>query len=102
MAAIRIQTEVGSDRKLVVQLPDSVQPGSVDLVIYTAEASASVLNPAREAAKAKLSAAGALVTQFTVPADAARLTVAQRLQLGSLAPDAPSSLDLINEDRGGW
>jgi hypothetical protein len=61
-----------------------------------------VINPAREAARAKLLAAGALVTQFDVPEGAVRLTVEERLRMGTLRPGARSSLDLINEDRGEW
>jgi len=47
-------------------------------------------------------AAGVLVTTFKVPEDAERLTVEERLRLGTLPPDAATSLDLINQDRGEW
>lgn len=56
----------------------------------------------RETARAKLLAAGSLVTQFEVPEDAVRLSVEERIKLGTLKPGSPSTLDLINEDRGEW
>jgi hypothetical protein len=103
VVAVRLKTVIGKDRKLVIQLPDEIPPGDVDLVVRSAETPKTVKgNAAREAAKAKLLAAGALVTQFDVPADAVRLSVEERLRLGTLPPDARSSLDLINEDRGDW
>lgn len=59
-------------------------------------------NTRREVMRAKLMAAGALVTKFDIPADAVALTVEERLKIGTLRNGAKSSLDLINEDRGDW
>lgn len=103
MVAIRLKTVVGEDRKLIIQLPDEIPPGGVELVVRASESSGSnTSNPVREAARAKLLAAGALVTEFNVPPNAVRLTVEERMRLGTLPPDARLSLDLINEDRGEW
>jgi hypothetical protein len=103
MVAIRLKTVIGEDRKLIIQLPNEIPPGGVELVIHSSEpVPANTGNSARESAKAKLLAAGALVTQFEIPANAVRLSVEERLQLGTLPTDARSSLDLINEDRGDW
>lgn len=66
------------------------------------QAEAVVVNPAREAARAKLLAAGVLVTQFDVPEGAVRLSTEELLKIGKLPPGARSSLELINEDRGEW
>jgi hypothetical protein len=106
MVAIRINTILGDNRKLVIQLPEDVSPGEIDveLNVHSTEDDvtrlSSVNNPAREAARAKLLAAGALVTRFEVPENAARLSIEERMRIGKMPPDARSSLDLINEDRG--
>jgi hypothetical protein len=100
MAAIHLKAVVGDDRKLVIQLPPEILPGSVDLVIHTAEISGS--DSARNGARAKLFAAGALVTHFATPENARRLSIEERLHLGTMPADARPSLDLINEDRGEW
>ncbi len=105
MATVRLSALIGKDRKLVVQLPDDIQPGEVELIVRSPQTGAqpqSVPNPAREAARAKLLAAGALVTEFQIPENAVRLTVEERMQIGKLPTDARTSLDLINEDRGEW
>lgn len=105
MVAIRLNAVVGDDRKLIIQLPNDIPPGDIELIVRTVEpntASTTLVNPAREAAKAKLLAAGALVTVFNVPSEAVRLTVEERMRLGTLPSDSKSSLDLINEDRGEW
>lgn len=104
MVAVRLHAEIGEDRKLVIQLPDEVPPGNVELIVRstTPDMAESATNPLREAVKNKLLVAGILVTDFEVPQDAILLTVEQRMNLGTLKPGARDSLDLINEDRGEW
>ncbi|MBZ0281908.1 MAG: hypothetical protein K8L97_14300 [Anaerolineae bacterium] len=69
MVAIRLNTIIGDDRKLIIQLPDEIPPGDIELIVRAVEPlSTTIINPAREAAKAKLLAGGALVTEFSVPA----------------------------------
>ncbi|MFN8376019.1 MAG: hypothetical protein U0694_24490 [Anaerolineae bacterium] len=102
MVAIRLKTTIGADRKLVVQLPNDIPPGSIELIVHSGESEPEVYHSAREVARAKLLAAGALVTSFETPPDAIRLSVEERLRLGTLPPDARSSFDLIDEDRGDW
>jgi hypothetical protein len=103
MVAIRLNTTIGEDRKLIIQLPDTIPPGSVELIVRSTESESGVPeNPAREAAKAKLLAAGALVTQFNVPEDAVRLSPTERLKMGTLMEGARSSLDFISEDRDAY
>ena len=104
MIAIRLHAVVGDDRKLTIQLPEDIPPGELELTVRSIDESENsvVLNSAREAAKAKLLAAGALVTQFEVPANPVRLSVEERMSLGTMLPDSRSSIDLINEDRGEW
>jgi hypothetical protein len=104
MIAIRLHAVVGDDRKLTIQLPEDIPPGQLELTVRSIDESDSsvVMNSAREAAKAKLLAAGALVTQFEVPADAVRLSIEERIRLGTMPADARPSIDLINQDRGDW
>lgn len=104
MVAVRLHAEIGEDRKLIIQLPDEVPPGNVELIVRSTEPEMveSAINPLREAVKNKLLAAGILVTDFEVPQDAKSLTVEQRMSLGTLKAGARDSLDLINEDRGAW
>lgn len=104
MVALRFHAEIGEDRKLIIQLPDEMPPGGVELIVRSTEpdTAESAVNPLREAVKNKLLAAGILVTDFEIPQDAVPLTVEQRMSMGTLKPGARDSLDLINEDRGEW
>lgn len=104
MVAVHLHAEIGEDRKLIIQLPDEVPPGNVELIVRSTESELAEvsINPLREEIKAKLSAAGILVTDFEIPQGAKPLTVEQRLRMGTLKPGARDSLDLINEDRGEW
>lgn len=104
MIAIRLRAVIGDDRKLIIQLPKDIPPGELELTVRSIDESGSsvVMNSARDAAKAKLMAAGALVTQFEVPANAVRLSIEERIRLGTMPADARPSLDLINEDRVEW
>lgn len=80
MVAVRLSATIGADRKLVIQLPDEIPAGNIEIEIRavvqpssmpnTVEAQAAEpatdarqpdeipYNPAREAARAKLRAAG--------------------------------------------
>jgi hypothetical protein len=100
MATVHLNTSVGSDRKLIVQLPEDIPPGDVELIVRSTQPVAQNGQSARDAAKAKLLQAGALVVNFEVPEGAVRLSVEERMRLGKLPLDAPDSLDLIHEDRG--
>lgn len=114
MDEIHLTTVVSADRKLVIQLPDDIPPGpvkmtlsyklgSVELTMQAETAPDALIDlPAmpHDIARVKLLAVGALVTQVDVPAEP--LSVETRTRLGSLPGHAPSSLDLINEDRGEW
>lgn len=100
MVAIHISAIVGDDRKLVIQLPPEFKPGQIDLIIQTSDLATN--DSARDTVRSKLLAARALVTQYEVLPDAKLLSVEERLRIGTLPPNTPSSLDLINEDRGDW
>jgi hypothetical protein len=102
MDAIRIPVVVGEDRRLVIDLPAEVPVGPVELVIRPLEQqnSGSPANPAREAARAKLLAAGFLVTNIRAPEGTVPLSNEELERLGRLLAGARPSEELIDEDRG--
>jgi hypothetical protein len=104
MVAIKLNAVVDEDHKLVVNVPEDIPTGPVELVIRSKIQTPldAEITSERELARAKLLAAGALVTEFEIPEGARRLSIEERKQLGSLPSGARSSLDLINEDRGEW
>ncbi len=98
---IVLSAVVGEDRKLVIELPPDAPTGPVELTVRLIKPEyRPPHNPAREAARAKLLAAGALVTHIEVPEDAVPLTLEERIHIGTLPPGARSSDELIDEDRG--
>ncbi len=102
MDAIRIPVVVGEDRRLVIDLPADMPVGPAELVIRPLEQQGSgdaPKNPAREAARAKLLAAGALATDLGIPDDIAPLSEQELDRLGRLLAQGRSTLDMINEDR---
>ena len=105
MVAIRLTAVVGEDRRLVIELPKDMPTGPVELVIRPQPAepeSSTPVNPAREAARAKLLAAGALVTHFEIPEGFVPLTPEERMRIGTMPPGTRGSEELIDEDRGEW
>jgi hypothetical protein len=103
MVAIKLKALVDENRRLVIDLPDDVPIGPVELTItaYPREVGAPE-NPAREAARAKLLAAGALMTRVNVPNDTVLLSPEALLEIGRLPDSARTSEALIDEDRGDW
>ena len=97
MTSIKLSTTVGPDRRLIIDVPDESPPGPVELTIQPISA-----DTPKETVRAKLLAAGALVTYFDIPETANRLSVEERRRLGTLKPGARPSEDLINEDQGEW
>jgi hypothetical protein len=101
MSAIRIQTMIGEDRRLVIDLPADTPVGPAELVIHPTAAEPSEQKPlTREEARAKLLAAGKLATWMRAPEGAVLLTPEERMRIGKLPPDARPSEELIDEDRG--
>ncbi len=98
---IVLSAVIGEDRKLVIELPPDAPTGPVELTVRSTRAEYKPpYNLAREAARAKLLAAGALSTAHEAPAGAVAMTVEERIRIGTLPPGARSSDELINEDRG--
>jgi hypothetical protein len=100
-APIRIQTTIGEDRRLVIDLPPDTPTGPAELVIHpalSAQPEKKLLT--REEARAKLLAAGKLATWIHAPEGTVPLTPEERMRIGKLPPDARPSEELIDEDRG--
>jgi hypothetical protein len=103
MVAVKLSVYVGEDRNVTIKFPDEVPVGQVDLIVQVpSETVKSGANPDRERLRTKLLAAGAILTHVDVPPGAKRLSVADRMRLGTMPPGTPTALDLINEDRGEW
>jgi hypothetical protein len=100
MVAIRLSAVVDDDHQLTVKVPEDIPVGPVELLIQVPEPGKSLLiNPAREAAKAKLTAAGLLSTAHNPPPGMRIPTREEVLAAGVLLPGARSLEELINEDR---
>ena len=104
MVSITLQVVIGEDRHLDLQLPAEVPLGPAELVVRptTQPAAGLTTNPAREAARAKLLAAGKLVTHIHAPTGTVPLTPEERMRLGQLPPGAPTSDSLVDQDRGSY
>jgi hypothetical protein len=102
MDTIIIEAEVGHDHRLIDALPPEVPVGRVKLIIEPVQESSTPSKQplSREEARAKLLAAGKLVSDLHAPEGTVALTPAERLRIGQLPPDARPSEELIDEDRG--
>ena len=103
MDAIRLSAVVGEDRRLVIDLPEDTPLGPVDVVIKPHVTPEPLpVNPAREAARAKLLAAGklALPADMGIPDDLEYISDEELEELGHMAPGSRPSEDLVSEDRG--
>lgn len=103
MDAIKLTAYVDESRRLVVDLPPDAPIGNVEVTIEaqsaTEEADVTNLTP-REIARAKLLAAGLLVTDIKAPEDAKQLTIEEIWELGTLPSGSPSVSEMIIRDRG--
>ncbi len=110
MEAITIPVIVDENRRVVLKLPDSTPIGLADLEIVvhpkadTANGAKEPRprgpNPATEAARIKLAAAGFLSTNIRAPEGAVPLSDEEIARIGRLPPGARPSEELIDEDRG--
>ena len=102
MDVITLSVEIPEDRHLILDLPASTPVGTAQITIQpqVLTVESPVSNPAREAARTKLLAAGKLVTTIHAPRGAVALSNEELAKLGQLPPGAQTSEDLINEDRG--
>lgn len=109
MNPITLSAVVSEDHKLVIELPEDVPAGEVEVIIRPiapqttatqADDEYPPYNAKREEIRAKLLAAGILLTNIEVPEGTVPLTPEERMRIGTLPPGARPSEELINEDRG--
>jgi hypothetical protein len=101
MDSITISVMVDEGRRLVIDLPPDVPVGPADVTIKPlGSQTTDIENPAREAVRAKLLAAGRLALDHGIPDDIEPVSEEELEELGRLAPGARSSEELIDEDRG--
>jgi len=101
MHTITLSVEIPPDHHLELDLPPDLPTGAARITIQPQSAPYEVVtNPAREAARAKLLAAGKLVTNIHPPPGTRPLTLAERQRLGQLPPGSRPSEELVNDDRG--
>ena len=103
MVAVKLSVYVGEDRNVTIKFPDEVPVGQVDLIVQVPSEPAEIgVNPDRERLRAKLLAAGAILTQVDVPPGVKRLSVEERMRIGTMPPGTRPSEALIDEDCGKW
>jgi len=98
MVAVRLSAYVGEDRKLEVTLPADAPTGLVQLVVTPLETP----EDDDQELRTRLIAAGVLVNpaDMDIPEDIEYLTDEELDELGQLPPGAPTSEQLVDEDRG--
>jgi len=94
MATVRISNELGDDKRLVLELPDDIPAGPIEVTVRTKS-----VHPSDDI-RQKLAKANFLVTDIDVAEDAVALPDEELYELGKLPEDAASSEQLIDEDRG--
>lgn len=102
---ITIAAVIDESRKLIIDLPLDTPMGQVEVTVRPIPPVDEAVGTAAwraeyERLRAKLAAAGALSTIWQAPDDAVELSEEERIRIGTLPPDAPSSDQLIREDRG--
>ena len=99
MVTIQLSAIVDKNGQLTVKVPDNIPPGPINVIIQSPEPSALASNPAREAARTKLAAAGLLSSAHRLPPDTRIPTDDEVHAAGMLPADARPSEELIDEDR---
>ena len=98
MDIITLSVQIPADHHLVLDLPVDTPVGQAELIIKP-HSDQPLPNPAREAARAKLLAAGKLLTGQVAPEGAIRSSKNEHQRLIALFGQGPSSDMLIDEDR---
>ncbi|MBA3870691.1 MAG: hypothetical protein H0X30_16245 [Anaerolineae bacterium] len=100
MVTIQLSAIVDKNGQLTVKVPDNILPGPINIIIQAPDAAdKAVTNPAREAARTKLAAAGLLSSAHRPPPNTRIPTDDEVLAAGILPLNARPSADLISEDR---
>ena len=105
MTTIRLSAVVNEKHELIVTLPDDVPVGPVELLLQPVTNSTEAISTPtteRERVRAQLMAAGLLVKpeDMGIPANLEYVSDEELLELGVLPSGAPTSDQLIDEDRG--
>lgn len=95
MVTIRLTGKLTEDRRLIVDIPDDVPAGDVQLILEVPEASMTP-NAATARARAKLAAAGALSTKWKAPAG---MTPPEDEEVIELLPGSASLDEIVSQDR---
>ena len=106
---ITIAAVIDENRKLIIDLPPDVPTGNVEIELIVrpiAQVDETAALAAWQAEynrlRAKLVAAGALSTIWKAPEGAVELSEEALWELGQIPSDAPSSEQLVREDRGDY
>lgn len=100
MVTIQLSAIVDKNGQLTVKVPDNILPGPINIIIQAPDAADKVVtNPAWEAARTKLAAAGLLSSAHRMPPHTHIPTDEEVRAAGILPPNARPSEDLISEDR---
>jgi hypothetical protein len=94
MVAIRLSAMVSKDRRLIVDLPEDVPVGPVELLLQPVQANEGA------SLRELLRAAGALANHDDLDEDAEYVSDEELDSLGTLPPGSATALELIDEDRG--
>lgn len=100
MSNITLIATVGHDRRLVIDIPDSIPEGEVEIKIRPLPPMPDPDDQSREAIRARLDRAGILSKAHFAPPDARPLSPEEERRLGTLFAGARPSEELIDEDRG--
>lgn len=98
MVTIHLTGKVTEDRRLIVDLPDSIPTGEVQLTLEIRELP-SLANEATARARAKLADANALSATWKAPVGTIPPTEDELNELGTLPPGSPTIAALVDADR---
>jgi hypothetical protein len=100
MVAVRLSAIVNENRELVVKVPENIPTGPVELLIQLPDSiQTHPVNPAREAARAKLAAGGLLSAAHHLAPGTRIPTDAEVRAAGILPAGARPTEALVDEDR---
>jgi hypothetical protein len=107
MNPITLTVEIDDSRHLNIDLPPDTPTGTATLVITPQQAeeqqqAAEATQSATEIVRAKLRAAGLLATHIHAPEGTVDVDPQEILRLGTMRPGAPTSDELMKEDRGDY
>src|SRR5262249_40916165 len=103
MDAIKLSVQIGQDRRIIIDLPPDTPLGEAELIIRIREPGKAQINtPAREAARTKLAAAGALSKVEYAPGATQPPSSEERQRVWQLFSLGRTSDEIISEDRGAY